>query len=83
MSDIIIAGARQHTPKNVDVRIPRDRLLLSPDSAVPGSLARLRHPLREGQRRYVESLSAYAGSFLTRCRNRKWTISRGFPGDRH
>ncbi|MDQ7794226.1 MAG: excinuclease ABC subunit UvrA [bacterium] len=66
MSDrIIIRGARQHNLKNIDLELPRDSLVVITGLSGSGksSLA-LDTIYAEGQRRYVESLSAYARQFL-------------------
>jgi excinuclease ABC subunit A len=62
---ISIRGAREHNLKNVDVEIPRDRLVVITGLSGSGksSLA-FDTVYAEGQRRYVESLSAYARQFL-------------------
>src|SRR5262249_24492312 len=62
---IAIRGAREHNLKNIDVEIPRDRLGLFTGLSGSGkwSLA-FDTVYAEGQRRYVESLSAYARQFL-------------------
>jgi len=62
---IIIRGAREHNLKNIDLEIPRDRLVVITGLSGSGksSLA-LDTIYAEGQRRYVESLSAYARQFL-------------------
>jgi excinuclease ABC subunit A len=64
---IRIKGARQHNLKNVDVVIPRNRLvvLTGPSGSGKSSLA-FDTLYAEGQRKYVESLSAYARQFLDR-----------------
>ncbi|MDA3926907.1 MAG: excinuclease ABC subunit UvrA [Kiritimatiellae bacterium] len=65
MSDIIITGACQHNLKNVDVRIPRDSLTVITGLSGSGKSSLAFDTLyAEGQRRYVESLSAYARQFL-------------------
>jgi excinuclease ABC subunit A len=65
MADIIITGARQHNLKNVDVRIPRDSLTVITGLSGSGKSSLAFDTLyAEGQRRYVESLSAYARQFL-------------------
>jgi len=62
---ILVQGARQHNLKNIDVRIPRDKLVVITGLSGSGksSLA-FDTVYAEGQRRYVESLSAYARQFL-------------------
>ncbi len=62
---IVVRGARQHNLKNIDVAIPRDKLVVVTGVSGSGktSLA-LDTIYAEGQRRYVESLSAYARQFL-------------------
>ncbi len=62
---ILIRGAREHNLKNIDVRIPRDAItvITGPSGSGKSSLA-LDTIYAEGQRRYVESLSAYARQFL-------------------
>ncbi|MFO7936918.1 MAG: excinuclease ABC subunit UvrA [Kiritimatiellia bacterium] len=65
MSDIIITGACQHNLKNIDVRIPRDALTVITGLSGSGKSSLAFDTLyAEGQRRYVESLSAYARQFL-------------------
>jgi excinuclease ABC subunit A len=61
----VIRGAREHNLKNIDVAIPRDRLVVITGLSGSGksSLA-IDTIYAEGQRRYVESLSAYARQFL-------------------
>src|SRR3954464_15670447 len=62
---IIVRGARVHNLKNIDTVIPRDRLtvITGPSGSGKSSLA-FDTIYAEGQRRYVESLSAYARQFL-------------------
>ncbi len=67
MDKIIIKGAREHNLKNIDVEIPRDRLtIISGLSGSGKSSLAFDTIFAEGQRRYVESLSAYARQFLGR-----------------
>ncbi|NLE66116.1 MAG: excinuclease ABC subunit UvrA [Lentisphaerae bacterium] len=62
---IVIAGAREHNLKNITVRIPRDRLTVITGLSGSGKSSLAFDTLyAEGQRRYVESLSAYARQFL-------------------
>lgn len=62
---IVIRGAREHNLKNIDITIPRDRItvITGPSGSGKSSLA-IDTIYAEGQRRYVESLSAYARQFL-------------------
>src|SRR4029078_2164068 len=63
---ILIRGARTHNLRNIDLELPRDRLIVFTGLSGSGksSLA-LDTIYCEGQRRYVESLSAYARQFLS------------------
>src|SRR5579859_1036860 len=64
---INIRGARVHTLKNIDVTIPRDRLVVITGLSGSGKSSLAFDTIyAEGQRRYVESLSAYARQFLER-----------------
>jgi ABC-type transport system involved in cytochrome bd biosynthesis fused ATPase/permease subunit len=64
--EITIAGAHMHNLANIDLRIPRDRFVVvtGPSGSGKSSLA-FDTLYAEGQRRYGESLSAYARQFLT------------------
>ncbi len=65
MSSIIVRGAREHNLKNVTVEIPRDQLTVITGLSGSGKSSLAFDTIyAEGQRRYVESLSAYARQFL-------------------
>ena len=62
---IVIRGAREHNLKNVDIEIPRDRMVVITGLSGSGKSSLAFDTIyAEGQRRYVESLSAYARQFL-------------------
>ena len=62
---IEVTGAREHNLKNVDVRIPRDALTIITGLSGSGKSSLAFDTIyAEGQRKYVESLSAYARQFL-------------------
>ncbi|MDA8441487.1 MAG: excinuclease ABC subunit UvrA [Peptococcaceae bacterium] len=62
---IVVKGARAHNLKNIDVEIPRDRLVVITGLSGSGKSSLAFDTIyAEGQRRYVESLSAYARQFL-------------------
>jgi len=66
MSDsIVVKGAREHNLKNIDVTIPRDKLVVITGLSGSGKSSLAFDTIyAEGQRRYVESLSSYARQFL-------------------
>ena len=65
LKDIIVKGARQHNLKNIDVKIPRNKLTVITGLSGSGKSSLAFDTIyAEGQRRYVESLSAYARQFL-------------------
>jgi len=62
---IVVRGAREHNLKNIDVEMPRDRLIVITGLSGSGKSSLAFDTIyAEGQRRYVESLSAYARQFL-------------------
>jgi len=63
--EIVVLGARQHNLRSVDVRIPRDKLVVITGLSGSGKSSLAFDTIyAEGQRKYVESLSAYARQFL-------------------
>lgn len=66
MSEVIkVVGAREHNLKNVDIEIPRDKLVVVTGLSGSGKSSLVFDTIyAEGQRRYVESLSSYARQFL-------------------
>ena len=67
MDKLIIKGAREHNLKNIDLELPRDKLIVISGLSGSGKSSLAFDTIfAEGQRRYVESLSAYARQFLGR-----------------
>ncbi|TMC28130.1 MAG: excinuclease ABC subunit UvrA [Chloroflexi bacterium] len=65
LSSIHVKGAREHNLKNIDIQIPRDKLVVITGLSGSGKSSLAFDTIyAEGQRRYVESLSAYARQFL-------------------
>ena len=66
MDKIVVRGARTHNLKNIDIEIPRDKLVVITGLSGSGKSSLAFDTLyAEGQRRYVESLSTYARQFLS------------------
>ena len=64
-NEIIIKGAKEHNLKNINLKIPRDKLVVITGLSGSGKSSLAFDTLyAEGQRRYVESLSSYARQFL-------------------
>src|SRR4030088_1955372 len=64
-TEIVIRGAREHNLKDIDLTIPRDKLIVFTGLSGSGKSSLAFDTIfAEGQRRYVESLSAYARQFL-------------------
>ena len=62
---IIIKGAKEHNLKNINIEIPKDKLVVITGLSGSGKSSLAFDTLyAEGQRRYVESLSSYARQFL-------------------
>ncbi|MBR3355861.1 MAG: excinuclease ABC subunit UvrA [Oscillospiraceae bacterium] len=65
LTDIVIKGAREHNLKNIDVTIPRDKLVVMTGLSGSGKSSLAFDTIySDGQRRYMESLSSYARQFL-------------------
>ena len=66
-SKLIVKGAREHNLKNIDVELPRNKLVVVSGLSGSGKSSLAFDTIfAEGQRRYVESLSSYARQFLGR-----------------
>ena len=77
---ISIKGARVNNLKNIDVDIPRNKLVVITGLSGSGKSSLAFDTLyAEGQRRYVESLSAYARQFLGRMSKPECDLFKGFP----
>src|SRR5678816_4304009 len=65
LDKLIVRGAREHNLKNINLEIPRDKLVVITGLSGSGKSSLAFDTIyAEGQRRYVESLSAYARQFL-------------------
>ncbi|MDP4204997.1 MAG: excinuclease ABC subunit A, partial [Bacteroidota bacterium] len=77
---IYIKGARVHNLKNIEVKIPRNRFIVVTGLSGSGKSSLAFDTLyAEGQRRYVESLSAYARQFLGRINKPEVDFIKGIP----
>ncbi|MDF1549402.1 MAG: excinuclease ABC subunit UvrA [Bacteroidales bacterium] len=77
---ILIKGARIHNLKNIDLEIPRDKLVVITGLSGSGKSSLAFDTLyAEGQRRYVESLSSYARQFLGRIHKPEVDYIKGIP----
>jgi excinuclease ABC subunit A len=80
MENIKIKGARVNNLKNIDVEIPRDKLIVVTGVSGSGKSSLAFDTLyAEGQRRYVESLSSYARQFLGRMGKPECDYIKGIP----
>ena len=78
--NIIVKGARVNNLKNIDVEVPRGELVVVTGVSGSGKSSLAFDTLyAEGQRRYVESLSAYARQFLGRMNKPECDFIRGLP----
>ena len=78
LDHILIKGAREHNLKNIDLRIPKKKLVVMTGVSGSGKSSLAFDTLySEGQRRYVESLSAYARQFLGQMEKPKYDTIRG------
>ncbi|QOJ01902.1 MAG: excinuclease ABC subunit UvrA [Phycisphaeraceae bacterium] len=77
---IVVRGAREHNLKNIDVRIPRDRLVVITGLSGSGKSSLAFDTIfAEGQRKYMESLSAYARQFLDQLKKPDVDEIEGIP----
>ncbi|MGC9328801.1 MAG: excinuclease ABC subunit UvrA, partial [Candidatus Hinthialibacter sp.] len=78
MKKIVIRGAKEHNLKNVDLELPRDQLIVFTGVSGSGKSSLAFDTIyAEGQRRYVESLSAYARQFLGQMEKPKVDLVEG------
>ena len=78
--EIVILGAKEHNLQNIDVRIPRDRLVVVTGLSGSGKSSLAFDTIyAEGQRKYVESLSAYARQFLAQLQKPNVEHIEGLP----
>ena len=85
---LVVRGAREHNLKNIDVAFPANKLIVITGLSGSGKSSLAFDTIyAEGQRRYVESLSAYARQFLgphgeARCRLHRGALARRSPSSR-
>ena len=78
LDHVLIRGAREHNLQSIDVRIPKKKLVVLTGVSGSGKSSLAFDTLyAEGQRRYVESLSAYARQFLGQMEKPKYDTIRG------
>src|SRR5438045_4338990 len=78
LDHIHVKGAREHNLKNIDVKIPRDKMVVITGLSGSGKSSLAFDTIyAEGQRRYVESLSAYARQFLGQMEKPHYDVIRG------
>ena len=77
---ITIKGAREHNLKNVNLVLPRNKLIVMTGLSGSGKSSLAFDTIfADGQRRYMESLSSYARMFLGQMESPMWTKSPAFP----
>jgi excinuclease ABC subunit A len=78
LDSIIVKGAREHNLKNIDVELPKKKLIVFTGVSGSGKSSLAFDTIfAEGQRRYVESLSAYARQFIGQMEKPKYDTIRG------
>jgi len=78
LKKIVIKGAREHNLKNISVEIPKDQYVVITGISGSGKSSLAFDTIyAEGQRRYVESLSAYARQFLDKMKKPKVDLIEG------
>ena len=76
---IVIKGAKEHNLKNISLEIPKDKFVVITGLSGSGKSSLAFDTIyAEGQRRYVESLSAYARQFLDKMKKPKVDFNRRF-----
>lgn len=78
LDSIVVKGAREHNLQNIDVRLPKKKLIVFTGVSGSGKSSLAFDTIfAEGQRRYVESLSAYARQFIGQMEKPKYDMIRG------
>ena len=79
LKNIIVKGAKEHNLKNLSVEIPREKLVIITGLSGSGKSSLAFDTIyAEGQRRYVESLTAYARQFLDKMKKPNVELIEGF-----
>ena len=79
LDKIVVRGARANNLKNIDVEIPRDKLVVMTGLSGSGKSSLAFDTIfADGQRRYMESLSSYARQFLGKWKSLMWTASKAY-----
>ena len=78
LDSIIVRGAREHNLKNIDIELPKKKLIVITGVSGSGKSSLAFDTIyAEGQRRYVESLSSYARQFIGQMEKPKYETMRG------